>query len=52
MLQVADSERLGNKEEPKGGMPGFPWEGKIEEISWVDWGQVGEGNCMIRLGGG
>ena len=51
MLQVADSKRLGNKEGQKGEMHGFPWEGEIEEIYWVDWGQVEEGNCMIRLGG-
>lgn len=42
MLQSSDPDRLGNKKECwRRVMNGSPWEEEIEEVSWVDWGQVG-----------
>ena len=37
MPQSIDPERVDNKV----GVHRSPWRGEIEEISWMDWGQVG-----------
>ena len=49
MLQSTDVDRLGNKEGSWRNIAS-PWEGKIEEMLWVDWDWVGGGN-MTSQGG-
>ena len=41
MPQSKDPERLGNKEGLRGVFSLSPWEGKIEEILWVNGGMRG-----------
>lgn len=52
MLQSTNPGRLSNKEGLRGGegMHESTWEGKIEEMPWVDWGVVVTGAGGIRYG--